>query len=342
MKKSAYRKTIALIFSVVLIIICSTGCSKKENAIKFPQGSFPDTVITLASINSPFDDYNSSLLYQLAGSTPIIFSSNRNSSGGQFDLVQANIAFTFDQTNGAFQQVASITTDPFLDKLINKAITPGNDFGPYRFYSPIDGYEYLLLSSVNSLGNLDLVYLRNRPVNGSILPDVEGPFPIKLLNTSFDDGYLCLDTNLDTLTSTYSVYFTSNRNGNFDIFQEKRPSQKDFASWFNLDFKASAVVDSVNSSSDDKCPFVYKKVMVFTSNRPGGLGGYDLYYSILRNGKWSSPINFGPGINSSSDEYRPVIGNLTDFTNSYLIFSSNRPGGKGGYDLYFTGVDFPK
>jgi len=81
--------------------------------------------------------------------------------------------------------------------------------------------------------------------------------------------------------------------------------------------------------------------MVFSSNRPGGLGGYDLYYSTLKGGKWSSPVNMGPRINTSSDEYRPVIGTSPDFTNMYLMFSSNRPGGKGGFDLYFTGVDFP-
>ena len=79
--------------------------------------------------------------------------------------------------------------------------------------------------------------------------------------------------------------------------------------------------------------------MIFTSNRPGGYGGYDLYYSVFKNGKWSSPVNFGPDINTSSDEYRPVIGYHPDFTNKFMIFSSNRPGGKGGFDLYFTGVD---
>ena len=82
--------------------------------------------------------------------------------------------------------------------------------------------------------------------------------------------------------------------------------------------------------------------MIFTSNRPGGFGGYDLYYSVFRKGKWSSPVNFGPGINTSSDEYRPVIGYHPDFTNNFLMFSSNRPGGKGGFDLYFTGVNFPE
>jgi hypothetical protein len=81
--------------------------------------------------------------------------------------------------------------------------------------------------------------------------------------------------------------------------------------------------------------------MVFASNRPGGSGVFDLYYSILRDGEWSSPVNLGEPINSASDEYRPILGGHIDFNNRYMMFSSNRPGGKGGFDLYYTGVTFP-
>ena len=82
-------------------------------------------------MNSQYDDYNTAL-YQLTVIIPVIFSSNRGSSGGQFDLVQASISFQFDQTTGVFGLGAEMTTDPFLAKLINKANTPGNDFGPYQ------------------------------------------------------------------------------------------------------------------------------------------------------------------------------------------------------------------
>jgi hypothetical protein len=324
-----------LVLSILSISIFFTNCKKTEDAIKFPKGTFPDSVINLANINSVYDDYNLSL-NQLNGNSPIIFSSNRRSSGGQFDLEQANISFVFDQTNGSFEAGSAMTNDAFLDKLINKAMTPGNDFGPYRLFSSSDGYEYLLLASENGGGNLDLYYLRNRPVFGSSLPDVDGPYPIKLLNTDYDDAYICFDTNLD------SAYFVSNIDGNFDIYLQKRPADKELASWFDLDYTVSAKVDSVNSSGEDKCPLVFRNVMVFTSNRTGGLGGFDLYYSIFRKGKWSSPVNFGPGINTSSDEYRPVIGYHPDYTNLFMMFSSNRPGGKGGFDLYFTGVAFPE
>jgi len=123
------------------------------------------------------------------------------------------------------------------------------------------------------------------------------------------------------------------------FFLHKRPSGTMLDAWFNQDYSASVIVDSINSSSNDKCPFILKNFMVFTSNRPGGMGGYDLYYSIFKNGKWNSPVNLGPKINTSSDEYRPVLGYDPQFKNMFLVFSSNKSGGNGGFDLYFTGFN---
>ncbi len=335
MKKIFKWNHIVILFSILSVSLCFTNCKKTENPIKYLKGTFPDTVINMTDINSAFDDYNTTC-YQLTGDVPILFSSNRASSGGQFDLEQAIISYVFDQTNGSFGLGAHMYNDAFFSKLIDKAKTPGNDFGPYSLFSPIDGYEYLLLSSVNGTGNLDFYYLKNRPVFGNILSEIDGPFPIKLLNTSSDDAYICLDLNMD------SAYFSSSINGNFDIYVHNRPAEKDLATWFNSNYEISAKVDSINSASDDKCPFIIKNVMFFTSNRPGGLGGYDLYYSVLRKGKWSSPVNMGPDINTSYDEYRPVIGSDPEFMNQFMIFSSNRPGGKGGFDLYFKGIELPK
>jgi hypothetical protein len=335
MSKSLLYRYIIAIFSLFLISVGFTNCLKTENPVLFKSGMFPDTVMNLVDINSEYDDYNMSV-YQLTGNSQLVFSSNRKSSGGQFDLEQAILSFIFDQNNGSFGLGAGMTDDAFLDKLINKAKTGGNDFGPYRLYSSLDGYEYFVLSSVNAAGNLDLYYLKNRPVyNNSSMPEIDGPYPVKLLNSGFDDAYLCFDVNLD------SAYYISNKNGNFDIYLQKRPTETNIADWFNQNYAVSAKVDSINSSSDDKCPMISRKIMVFTSNRPGGMGGYDLYYSVFRKGNWSSPVNMGSRINSEYDEYRPVLGYHPDFTNSFLMFSSNRPAGIGGFDLYFSGYEFP-
>jgi hypothetical protein len=324
---------IVLIFVLVFISVTLSECTKQQS-VKYPKGIFPTQVFNLESINSEYDDYNSTGA-MISGYLSLIFSTNRKSSGGQFDLEQGVIFYTWDQDNGTFGYGAEITNDPFLAKLINASETPLNDFGPFRTYNPEEGYEYFILASENPDGNLDLKYLKNLPMYGTTLPDIQGPFPLNLLNTSFDDAYLSFNLKLD------SAYYISNTEGNFDIYVKTRPEDMELSAWFNSDYSVAQKVDSINSPYEDKCPMIYHNLMVFTSDRPGGYGGFDLYYSFFRNGNWSAPVNLGPSINTASNEYRPLISYHPNFTNIYLIFSSDRPGGKGGYDLYFTGLDIP-
>ncbi len=71
-------------------------------------------------------------------------------------------------------------------------------------------------------------------------------------------------------------------------------------------------------------------ILYFVSNRPGGLGGTDLWYTLVKNGKSGECVNLGPMVNSESDEYTPFY----DQRNGVLYFSSDRPGGLGGHDIY--------
>jgi len=331
------KKLFIYIFSAgltAILFFALFSCKKTENPIKFPKGTFPDSIINLSGINSAYDDYNLDI-HVLSGSNPLVFSSNRGSSGGQFDLVYGTFSYLFDQETGDFTLNGEIISDPFLSKLVTKVNTAGNDFGPYRLYSPLDGFEYLILSSFTN-GSLDFYYTKNLPYFGTTVPEVSGPYPVTLLNSGSNDAYICFDTNQD------SAYFSSDSDGNFDICLHKKPAETIMNTWLNLAYSPSSKVDILNSTGDDKCPFIFRKVMVFASNRPGGLGGYDLYYSKFSNGNWGTPVNLGPEINTASDEYRPVMGDDEEFTNIFLMFSSNRPGGKGGFDLYFTGIDIAK
>lgn len=72
--------------------------------------------------------------------------------------------------------------------------------------------------------------------------------------------------------------------------------------------------------------------LYFSSNRKGGFGGMDLYVSnILPNGKMDAPVNLGPTINSDKNEVFPFI-----HRDGTLYFSSNKLGGTGGLDIYYT------
>jgi len=69
----------------------------------------------------------------------------------------------------------------------------------------------------------------------------------------------------------------------------------------------------------------------FTSDRPGGFGGRDLYrIRRLPNGEWSLPLNLGPRINTPYDEDAPFI-HSDGIT---LFFSSKGHGTMGGYDIF--------
>ncbi|NIJ21476.1 Tol biopolymer transport system component [Sphingomonas naasensis] len=71
--------------------------------------------------------------------------------------------------------------------------------------------------------------------------------------------------------------------------------------------------------------FVY-----FCSDRAGGAGGDDIWRVAVRGDGFGVPVNLGPAVNSAGSEFAPMLapGGAT------LLFSSDRPGGAGGHDLY--------
>lgn len=70
--------------------------------------------------------------------------------------------------------------------------------------------------------------------------------------------------------------------------------------------------------------------LLFSSNRPGGQGGYDLWFVLLNNNIASEPQNLGASVNSAGDDQAPFYHPLTQT----LVFASNGRPGLGGYDLF--------
>ena len=72
------------------------------------------------------------------------------------------------------------------------------------------------------------------------------------------------------------------------------------------------------------------KWLYFSSNRPGGYGGMDIYVAERKNdGSWGEPINLGSKVNSSGNELFPFIS-----PEGVLYWSSNGLGGMGGLDVF--------
>ena len=73
----------------------------------------------------------------------------------------------------------------------------------------------------------------------------------------------------------------------------------------------------------------------WTSTRPGGFGGNDIWTSRRVNGKWTPPENLGPNVNIPGDEHHSIA----TLDGKSLYVTTTRDGGYGGEDSYITTRD---
>ncbi|MBL8002430.1 MAG: PD40 domain-containing protein [Flavobacteriales bacterium] len=95
------------------------------------------------------------------------------------------------------------------------------------------------------------------------------------------------------------------------------------------------MTDRINSGAHEPSASISPSgsEIFFTSDRPGGFGGRDIYrIRRLPNGEWSLPLNLGPTVNTADDEDAPFMHSdgLT------LFFSSKGHATMGGYDIFKT------
>lgn len=77
-----------------------------------------------------------------------------------------------------------------------------------------------------------------------------------------------------------------------------------------------------------------ENILFFASDMDGGLGGFDIYKVVKQpDGKWSTPINLGPKVNSEENDIYPY------FDKGILFYSSKGLNGYGGYDIYVNVLD---
>ncbi len=125
-----------------------------------------------------------------------------------------------------------------------------------------------------------------------------------------------------------SLYFASNRPGGFrgyDIWVTHFVNGK----WS----KAENLGPQINSSANERYPYIFfdSKTLYFSSDREGGLGGFDIYMSRMdKNGNWTKPVNAGLVFNSNRDEISFII----EPSGQWAYFASDREGGLGGLDIY--------
>ena len=165
-------------------------------------------------------------------------------------------------------------------------------------------------------------------------PIVHLPAPI---NSEFDDHAAILSKDEKTM------YFTSNRTGSVagseDIWVSTRKTRN--SPWrtpFNLGSSINTpAMERVRSFSADG------RILLFQSDRGGGLGLTDIW-AVVRghvndDSDWSEPVNLGSMINTPSTELAANYLFADAGRLKKLFFSSNKPGGFGGPDIYESTIN---
>jgi hypothetical protein len=147
------------------------------------------------------------------------------------------------------------------------------------------------------------------------------PTAISSLNTNANDAAVALSPDGQTLFT-----FSS------DV---KNPGSLSFSTLNGNDWSKPVLLNS-NINSDyweGSCSITADgRYLYFASERPGGLGGRDLYVSEKVNGDWGPAVNLGPSINTEYNEDAPFI-HPDGIT---LFFSSQGHKSIGGYDIMYS------
>ena len=325
-------------FLLLAILFLCNACWPFYELGKDRDGHFLSEVVPLEEFNSEFDDYNSNLPSNKSGQTHLVFSSKRDKKQ-YLNLVYFPAQFAYDnrlklEKSGKATNYDYHAEYQATDVLATRANGNFNVYGPktlsfkYDVIAANDAKDFMLFYADDADGNMEIKYL--------IKNNSQGPFKFDLLNSPQDDGYPSFSQQGD------KIYFSSNRDGDFDIYELSIPrKENEYVTIESLVHPKEFTlrkVEELSSPGDDKCPYFENDMMVFVSDRPGGKGGQDIYYARYENGKWAAPENAGDRINTPYNEYRPIIPALSHFNYRLMLFSSDRPGGKGGYDLYMTGL----
>lgn len=320
-------------FNRYLPLVCGAlalpiqGCYDSYE-INYEKGTLPSRPAPLQGLNTEYDDFNAAGPPELRLSLDLLFSSNRASTGGQFDITVGAVRIAFNQDSGNLDHSERVIdcdqSRSYPGCEVARSInTTSDELGP-AFTTDQD----VLLYSSDRDGTLDIF----AAIGLNDASHATEQRKISRLNSGSQDAYATLSLDIQKLI------FTSDRERGFDLFETT--ASPPISDWLKetseLDVMPSG---TLNSPADDKCPYLNERFLVFTSDRTGGYGGFDLYYSRWMDGAWSEPANFGPSINTSADEYRAIVVQAPEFTNDLMIFSSNREGGLGGYDLYMVGID---
>ena len=174
-------------------------------------------------------------------------------------------------------------------------------------------YFDLYLSDINKISSL----VNSQPISPIINSEYhEGP------STFSQDGSKIFFTRVDYSKGQFKM--TNDKEVQLKIFE----SQFENGTWGEpqrASFNAEQIASAHPTLSADG------SYLIFASDRPEGYGKMDLYITYKNNNQWSTPINLGPEINTSENDWFPFISK-----SGFLFYATDGKGDSNGMDIYIT------
>jgi len=362
-------KNLYLIFFIIFIVSCPYWSDSNNPKIQ-------DYPLNMVNLNTQYDDYNSMAPPPENTDIKFIYSTNRFSAGEIYRVGRGNFNLSWEDSSSIFgeQEGQLLVKDEFEGRydFPCSVTNAGNIFGP-AVYS--DALPYKFIPYPYKYKDELPPKIAEVTYNEDNFIDIDSKYLVYFYTTETTSGdydiYYCTRNNPEskrvffdsndnekyiTISDNGVIYFSSDRNGKYNIYSLEMTKNADkygaevsgelsLSYWldnFADNIEPKLVEELSDKTADDTCPYAVNDVLVFVSNRLGGQGGYDILKSSFdySQQKWRKPMILPYPINTKANEFRPSIYNLYGYNNSLMFFSSDRKGGKGGYDLYYTGIDF--
>jgi len=274
------------------------------------------TIATITNIGAPLNTAASEYAPVLPGNESFMVFAYRGvkSKGGKqtFPGKPSDKGDYFEDVFISQKKDSSKWSEPkSISPLIN---TTGND-APLCLSN--DGQKLYIFRNV-ALGGGDIFVSYLKGTEWSV------PEKMKGINTNYWEGSVCFSPD------EKFVYFASERPnglGGRDIWYAQRLPDGSYAGVKN-------VGSEINTPFDEDAPFITAdgKTMFFSSTGHNSTGGYDIFRSDLKNGKWGTPYNIGKPVNTNQDDKYYWVS--ADGQRGY--YSSERKGGYGLQDIYLV------
>ena len=274
-----------------------------ENAKKYKSDPERCWVDNVKPLNSAQDDIAPSIT---TDGSEIIFSSNRpnDNSPNEFDEYDHDIYNAFIE-NGDWSKVKPIrgNINSSKDDVVNNLSYDGTSM---LLHKKNDGQEDIFESV---LDGAQWSY-------PEVMPRQISSKKSKEMYASYShDGY--------------NIFFSrgneSRSNGTDIMYSGMRNKME-------KNYGAATMISRVNSKFNDGPIYMHidGETMYLASQGHESLGGYDIFVSHKNQGVWSRPKNMGYPINTPYDDFFFAA----TASGKYAYISSNRKGGKGGFDIY--------